>query len=1258
MASFACTISEPCVFVNGSQTTSIPEVQYCGMHNSLPYSFRCKFKTPNSTVMTDSIKAFEIVFHASPFSFYGNYGDFVCAAIESNGTSPTHYTATGENAEGTFSLDATYMSPNRWAISFEKTLERDTTYYLWLWPKQTAAEQYIKIGSDSSQGWIDTSTSGLGVYGYEIIVDDCQDVETINKTPGAGVTSISATFPSGLTGANYTTQVTYQAVMSDGYSFDGWYVDSTKKLKVSSSNPVTLNLGTNRTLYALGTQEASGSFTRISETANKSNTGGIVTYQADYYTTSSEKIRLVATETYQNDTMQSTVSIVPWLYSATTGKRHIIGRMAIGSTAGSSQQGTVIPDGDITSGTLKVPFNSGGAGLALYYKVYSLSNKVYLDWKIQGWFGYNHDAVLKFVRDNSSYTSWIKVTYGDTIIVNNDALYGDNYLSINEDQKQSILYDLSKTGSCVANGTKQLLTTSDTLTISVKNIKATGNGMGGITTPTQSAEKTTSVAITIPSGSQTVSIVDKTYGYQDFSASDDYYANIETSFEFAKMNKTVTSNIYTKESVTTTDPVTGSKTTIGTGSIYITLANTTENNVQTQVDGGTPSDITSSGFISKILTLKTIETTEDAVTRTMVIPSVNIDWTRILTTNVSSIVPMGGTQQELLPGIYLDSENIPLGNNGNTIFIDEGVDAQRGVRDWYLYILEADESTLIFDTLGSAAEGIDVFICGGGGGGGSGTIPNDYSLSGNAPGTASTITYPTGQEDDFKRRSIGGGGGAGGATRNICNYKVLPNTEYSVTVGYGGAHGMNGSPSTAFDFSAAGGQAGWCGYEDDDETGEERTRPGSESSDDEEEKTDKYLGGEAGEATRTVTYGFSRSGGKGAKIYVEVDKNNTATKKTVDATAGHPGVIPFHPDTVSSLYKGCIPMVGKLYGSGGGGGGCNYTETDYTGTLAPKPGGSSQAGYGGKYTTGGIVNYTNGPLGQDAIDNCGGGGGGGGTSEYCQCFGGAGGSGIIIIRNSRLVNHEYGMLDQIIAGSASRNRYVPVTTTTKKADIPLVTTNKNGVKLTANETVVASLKVKGISEDKIVVKNYATTPGETYGNNIQQQIYDSYKASGGEDVVTKHGGYSYTESVYCGVKAKATLPTVSSGTNTCTVDLEVLMWHSKGSSGAITLENGGSIVVHYPTWNGSSTVDNTVTLVNTSNLGSSYKCNLTTSKNTLYNGNTGSDITRQLTGVAFNTTTRSVPLTIVMTGIQTSGPMKGMIITHTQTVVLKEAEIE
>lgn len=1214
--------------------------------------------------MTNAIKAFSLVFHVSPFSFYGNYGDFICAAIESNGDSPTHYIATGENAEGTFSLDATYMSSDRWTITFEKELDKNTTYYLWLWPKQTAAEQYIKVGSDSSQGWIDTTTSGSGVYGYEILVDDFQDVDTINKTPGSGVSSISATLPSGLTAANYSTQVTYQAVMSDGYSFDGWYIDSTKKLKVSSSNPVTLNLGTNRTLYALGSQEASGSFTRTSETANKTNTGGVVTYQADYYTTSSEKIRLIATETYQNDSMQSTVSIVPWLYSATTGKRHIIGRMAIGSTAGSSQQGTVIPDGDITSGTLKVPFNSGGAGLALYYKVYSLSNKVYLDWKIQGWFGYAHGSVLKFVRDNSSYTSWIKVTYGNTIIVNNDALYGDNYLSINEDQKQNILYDLSKTGSCIANGTKQLLTTSDTLTISVKNIKAVGNGMGGITIPTQSAEKTTSVAITIPSGSQTVSIVDKTYGYQDFSVSDDYYANIETAFEFTKMNKTVTSNVYTKESVTTTDPVTGSKTTVGTGSVYITLANTTENNVQTQVDGEAPSDITSSGFISKILTLKTIETTEDAVTKTMVIPSVNIDWTQILTTNVSSIVPMGGTQKELLPGIYLDGENIPLGNNGNTIFIDEGVDAVRGVRDWYLYILEAEESSLIFDTLGSAVEGIDVFICGGGGGGGSGTIPNDYTWSGTAPGTASSITYPSNQEDDFKRRSIGGGGGAGGATRNICNYKVLPNTEYSVTVGYGGAHGMNGNPSTAFDFSAAGGQAGWCGYEDDDETGEERTRPGSESSSsDEEEETDKYLGGEAGEATRTVTYGFSRSGGKGAKIYVEVDKNDTATKKTVDATAGHPGVIPFHPDTVSSLYKGCIPMVGKLYGSGGGGGGCNYTETDYTGTLAPKPGGSSQAGYGGKYTTGGVVNYTNGPLGQDAIDNCGGGGGGGGTSEYCQCFGGAGGSGIIIIRNTRNVNHEYARLDQIMTASASRNKSYSVTTSNIRAsgskDFAVVRTNKNGVKLTTTEEIVkATVAAAGVKESDIKLTITSGAPSDILKDSIAATYNASVVSNGSYKETKKTNNYTYTETLYCGVHAKATLPSISSGSNVCTIDLKLLMWHNNGSSGSVNISSPSKIQVHYPTWNGSTTQDNVIDLINASNLGSNFKCSLTTSKNEVYSGNTGEDVTRTLSNVAFNTTTRSVPIKIVITDYKVTGYMKGLEINHTETIILKEAEIE
>lgn len=110
-----------------------------------------------------------------------------------------------------------------------------------------------------------------------------------------------------------------------------------------------------------------------------------------------------------------------------------------------------------------------------------------------------------------------------------------------------------------------------------------------------------------------------------------------------------------------------------------------------------------------------------------------------------------------------------------TILDDNGV-------DWRIKFKTS--GTLTFGKLNSAKNGIDVFMVGGGGAG-----------SGHAYTTSS-------------------GGGGGGYTHTEKRVLVQPNVAYPIFVGSGGAaatpsaSGGNGTASTAFDITAAGGMAG------------------------------------------------------------------------------------------------------------------------------------------------------------------------------------------------------------------------------------------------------------------------------------------------------------------------------------------------------------------------------------------------------------------------------------------------------------------
>ena len=107
--------------------------------------------------------------------------------------------------------------------------------------------------------------------------------------------------------------------------------------------------------------------------------------------------------------------------------------------------------------------------------------------------------------------------------------------------------------------------------------------------------------------------------------------------------------------------------------------------------------------------------------------------------------------------------------------------------NWKIYFL--DTGTLTFSKLGSAKDGIDVFVVGGAAGGG--------------PSTTKINEYVTTK----------GAGGAGGRTSTANNVSVTKGTPYIITVGAGGGIGTDGGVSSAFGNSVTAATAGgiWNG---------------------------------------------------------------------------------------------------------------------------------------------------------------------------------------------------------------------------------------------------------------------------------------------------------------------------------------------------------------------------------------------------------------------------------------------------------------
>lgn len=232
---------------------------------------------------------------------------------------------------------------------------------------------------------------------------------------------------------------------------------------------------------------------------------------------------------------------------------------------------------------------------------------------------------------------------------------------------------------------------------------------------------------------------------------------------------------------------------------------------------------------------------------------------------------------------------------------------------------------------------VSYFIVGGGGGGGS-------------------------------RQGGSGGGGAGGV---LTGTTTLTPGSYTVTVGSGGAGGLN----TAAQLGGTGGNSSALGF--------------------------TANGGGGGAPANSATSGASGGSGGGGSS----SSGGTSTAGAGTAGQGNSGGIgktqaTFAASTAGGGGGGGAGSAGSIGGSGIGGAGGAGTSTSIRGTVETFAGGgggggNTTAGAGGSGGGGTGGNDSNGIAG---TANTGSGGGGSGGDGTTQRAGGAGGSGIVIIR--------------------------------------------------------------------------------------------------------------------------------------------------------------------------------------------------------------------------------------------------------------------
>lgn len=258
------------------------------------------------------------------------------------------------------------------------------------------------------------------------------------------------------------------------------------------------------------------------------------------------------------------------------------------------------------------------------------------------------------------------------------------------------------------------------------------------------------------------------------------------------------------------------------------------------------------------------------------------------------IIRRGGNANSCIPEFYYTGEYMIL-NDGD--------------RNWRIKFLTSG-TFICYKTIN-----IDVFLVGGGGGGGK------------------------------SAQQYHGGGGGGGGYTTTASIKIKKDTQYDIVIGAGGASANNGSPSTAFGFTAEGGQRGFTI-----------------------------------EATNAQSGGNGGSGGGGKSRFGANGKGGSNGSNGING--GGSSEIGYGGTGQGTTTREFGESSGDLY-SGGGGAGARTASGDSAAAAAGGDGG------GGAGSSNGV--------GSNGIPNTGGGGGGGANAGN----GGIGGSGIVIIRNFR-----------------------------------------------------------------------------------------------------------------------------------------------------------------------------------------------------------------------------------------------------------------
>ena len=238
----------------------------------------------------------------------------------------------------------------------------------------------------------------------------------------------------------------------------------------------------------------------------------------------------------------------------------------------------------------------------------------------------------------------------------------------------------------------------------------------------------------------------------------------------------------------------------------------------------------------------------------------------------------------------------------------------------------------------------------------------------------------------------GGGGGAGGLVYNSA-FAVTPGSNYTITVGNGGAAGTDGDQATIGGNSVFGTITAYGGGRGGNET--------------------VQAGGNGGSGGGSSGYATSPASGKG--VY-------PGSSYISEARQGHDGGQGAFPDTGSTYGNGGggggaggagnfgAEGENQTYRSGNGGPGLSYSITGnleyYAGGGGGGYWGGAAIGLNGEYAgLGGIGGggrggwgYSVMTAGQSGAPNTGGGGGGSKGSGASSRFGGAGGSGVVVLR--------------------------------------------------------------------------------------------------------------------------------------------------------------------------------------------------------------------------------------------------------------------